>query len=72
MTAQHHQHDNQFDSQSVGGEQTDPIGPITLPTRSRVGARAMALAGTVGMAAFGVAVMTEAAGGPWTTISIAN
>jgi hypothetical protein len=68
MTAQHDQHDDQFDPQSVDGEQTDPIGPITLPTRSRIGARAMALAGTVGLSAFGVAMITD--GGPFTTISL--
>ena len=37
------------DEQSTTPDRTDPIGPITLPTRQKVGARAMALVGVVGL-----------------------
>ena len=54
MTAQHHtaQHQaEQPDVQQPAPERTDPLGPIMLPKRSKVGARAMALVGTVGLSA---------------------
>lgn len=47
--------------------ETDPIGPITLPPRSRLGARAMALVGTVSVAALGVAAVTDGCS-TWPTI----
>lgn len=63
MTAQHH--DEQPDTQVQ--DATDPIGPITLPKRSRIGARAMALVGTVGMSAFALAAASETCS-TWPTI----
>ncbi|GAA1680415.1 hypothetical protein GCM10009745_25530 [Kribbella yunnanensis] len=47
---------------------TDPLGPITLPTRSKVGARAMALVGTVGLTAFALAAATSDINSTWPTI----
>jgi hypothetical protein len=59
MTAQHHdvQHTTPADEQCSTPDRTDPLGPITLPTRYKVGARAMALVGVVGLSAAAAAVM---------------
>ncbi|MFI5690883.1 hypothetical protein ACIA58_03500 [Kribbella sp. NPDC051586] len=59
MTAQHHdvQPKTTADAQSTVPEHTDPLGPITLPMRHKVGARAMALVGVVGLSAAAAAVM---------------
>jgi hypothetical protein len=65
MTAQHNQHDDQLEPQRA--EQTDPIGPITLPKHSKVGRRAMALVGTASVVALGVIQVVEGAG-TFTTI----
>jgi hypothetical protein len=67
MTAQH-DNDGQIDIQSTTPDQTDPLGPIVLPTRTKVGARAMALVGTVGLSALGLAAVADAAS-TWPTIS---
>ncbi|MEV4265987.1 hypothetical protein [Kribbella sp. NPDC049584] len=71
MTAQQH-HDVQpettADLQTTAPEHTDPLGPITLPTRYKVGARAMALVGTVGLSALAAAVVAAPDGLPWGTI----
>ena len=70
MTAQHPQNHDHLDPQSTGVESahsTDPIGPIKLPLRSRIGGRAMALVGIVGPAAFGIAAATDGAS-TWPTI----
>ncbi|TCC21048.1 hypothetical protein [Kribbella speibonae] len=69
MTAQHHdvQHETPAAEQNTAPDHTDPLGPITLPKRHKVGARAMALVGVVGMSTMAVAVagpLTEMA---WTT-----
>lgn len=67
MTTQNH--DTDIDQTEL--EQTDPVGPITLPRRSRVGARAMALVGApAGIAAAGLAVAMAEAPGTWPTISV--
>lgn len=66
MTAQHHL-EEQPDVQPAP-EGTDPLGPITLPTRSKIGARAMALVGTVGISAFAAAVAANEMCSTWTTI----
>jgi hypothetical protein len=68
MTAQHNQPEDQLATTPVD-EQPDPIGPITLPTRPRVGARALALVGTAGMLAIGGIGFAETCG-PFTTISV--
>jgi hypothetical protein len=65
MTAQNTSSDDQFDPQAA---ETDPLGPIDVPTRSRLGRRAMALAGMVGVAAAGFAAVTETAS-TWPTIA---
>jgi hypothetical protein len=74
MTAQHHtaqqqgqHHEGQPDGRPVP-DGTDPLGPITLPTRSKVGARAMALVGTVGLSAFAAAVAASDIASTWPTI----
>ncbi|NUR96925.1 MAG: hypothetical protein HOV67_16890 [Kribbellaceae bacterium] len=68
MTAQHHdvQHETPAAEQDAAPDRTDPLGPIALPKRHQVGARAMALAGVVGMSAMAVAVMVPN-GSPWVT-----
>jgi hypothetical protein len=47
MTAQN-THDNQYDPLSTTADRhgTDPIGPVQMPNRSRVGSRALALVGS--------------------------
>jgi hypothetical protein len=69
MTAQHNQHDDELEPRQA--EQPDPIGPITLPKRSKVGRRAMALVGTASVAALGVIQVVDAAG-TFTTIKELN
>jgi hypothetical protein len=66
MTAQHNE--EQPDVQQHTTDGTDPLGPITLPTRSKIGARAMALVGTVGLTAFAAAVAASDLRSPWPTI----
>ncbi|MFD3402607.1 hypothetical protein ACFWUU_18120 [Kribbella sp. NPDC058693] len=70
MTAQHHdvQPSTTADAQSAAPEHTDPLGPITLPMRHKVGLRAMALVGTVGMSALAAAVVAAPDGRPFGTI----
>ena len=65
MTAQHH--DDLYDAEPQT-DGIDPIGPITLPKRSKVGARAMALVGTVGMSTFALAVAATDYTSTWPTI----
>jgi hypothetical protein len=48
MTAQY---DENIPAQSDDATTTDPLGPITLPKRGKVGARAFALVGTASVAA---------------------
>ncbi|GAB3944404.1 hypothetical protein GCM10029976_068540 [Kribbella albertanoniae] len=50
------------------GDNVDPLGPIHLPKRSKVGARAMALVGTIGLSSIGAAVINTEPGWPFTTI----
>lgn len=66
MTVQHH---DTSDAEPRGLDQTDPVGPITLPRRSRIGARAMALVGSPIAVAGLVAVITEGPG-TFPTISV--
>lgn len=58
----------QADVPQQATESTDPLGPITLPKRSKIGARAMALVGTVGLSAFAAAVAASDLGSTWPTI----
>ncbi|TCO49107.1 hypothetical protein EV646_10385 [Kribbella antiqua] len=70
MTAQHHtaqDQDGKYDAEPQT-DGIDPIGPITLPKRNKVGARAMALVGTVGMSAFAIAVAATDYSSTWPTI----
>jgi len=63
MTAQLHDvqhHDVQLKLRTeLRSHRTDPLGPITLPQRNKVGARATALVGTVGLSALAVATAGE-------------
>ncbi|HEY4571196.1 MAG TPA: hypothetical protein VIH10_17120 [Kribbella sp.] len=74
MTAQHHevqpevQPGVQPEIPVTTGNLADPLGPITLPKRTKVGARAMALAGTVGLSAFAIAAVADGSI-TWPTIS---
>ncbi len=70
MTAQNNdfQNDECRDQADQAATETDPLGPIAMPKRSRIGARAMALVGTVSMAAV---AMTAGGGDPhWPITSI--
>ena len=67
MTAQHNQPEDQLNAQPVD-EQPDPIGPITLPKRSRIGARALALVGTASALAIGGIELADTCG-TFTSIS---
>lgn len=58
MTAQHPHHEIP-DLRPAEAEQTDPIGPIMLPKRGKVGARALALVGTASMATLAVHGLVE-------------
>ena len=69
MTAQNHhaQNDECRDPADQAATETDPLGPINLPTRIRIGARALALTGLVGLSTI---AMTMAADGIQTTTII--
>jgi len=69
MTAQHL--DDQPEVRTNAPDATDPLGPISLPKRTKVGARAMVLVGTVGMSAFAIAAVSNDLGNStWPTISL--
>lgn len=59
MTAQNHQNDECRDQADQAATETDPLGPINLPTRVRIGARALALTGIVGLSAVAMAVGSD-------------
>ena len=61
-------HEENADIQQQAPEGTDPLGPIMMPKRSKIGARAMALVGTVGLSAFAAAVAAGDLGSTWPTI----
>lgn len=60
MTAQNQdfQSDESRNQTTESSTETDPLGPITLPTRIRIGARALALSGVVGLSAVAAALGT--------------
>ncbi|MFC9693498.1 hypothetical protein ACFTSF_33420 [Kribbella sp. NPDC056951] len=60
MTAQNNtfQNDECRDQADQAAAETDPLGPIAMPTRLRIGARALALSGVVGLSAIAVALGT--------------
>lgn len=67
MTAQQHhdvQHEAPADEQFAAPDRTDAPGPITVPKRYKVAARAMALVGIAGVSTLAVAVATPS-GLPW-------
>jgi hypothetical protein len=66
MTAQN-THDDQPEPHHQP-EAADPVGPIQIPLRSRLGSRANALVGLVGVAAFGIVMATDGSS-TWPTIS---
>ena len=65
MTAQH-PYDETLAPRSTEPDQTDPIGPVTLPIRSRIGSRAMALVGTASLAALAAHVFIDGCSTPTT------
>jgi len=67
MTAQPNKPEDQLAAQP-SEDQTDPLGPITLPKRLRVGARAFALVGAASVLAAGVIDVTDGCN-TFTTIS---
>ncbi|MET7278036.1 hypothetical protein ABZS29_07355 [Kribbella sp. NPDC005582] len=69
MSAQNDNFQND-ECSSQADTETDPLGPVTLPTRIRIGARAMALTGVVGLSAFAAAV--TAVCDPQTTTSVSH
>jgi hypothetical protein len=68
MTAQQHTEQHETDVQPELPHTSDPLGPITLPKRVKVGARALALVGTVGMSTFALAAVTNETASTWPTI----
>ncbi|ADB35525.1 hypothetical protein Kfla_6528 [Kribbella flavida DSM 17836] len=58
MTAQH-PHDENLAQPATDLEGTDPLGPVTLPKRSKIGRRALALVGTTSMAALAVQTLAD-------------
>ena len=67
MTAQPNKPEDQLDA-TPASEQPDPIGPINLPKRLRIGARAFALVGAASALAVGVIDVTDGCT-TYTTIS---
>jgi hypothetical protein len=63
MTAQQHTDDNLA---SADAGQADPIGPVTLPQRSKIGSRALALVGTASVATLAVHAVLAGASTPTT------
>ena len=60
MTAQNHPQDDECrDHADQAAPRTDPLGPIAPPTRVRIGARALALTGVVGLSAVAMAVGSD-------------
>jgi hypothetical protein len=58
MTAQKHDFrtDECHDLTDQAATETDPLGPVSLPTRIRIGARALALTGVVGLSTIAMAM----------------
>jgi hypothetical protein len=67
MTAQHPYDENLTPPSEA--DQADPIGPVSLPKRSLIGRRALALVGTASIAAYAVQVIID---GCSTDTSISN
>ena len=68
MTAHQHDESEPITTATTSADQTDPLGPITLPTPSKVGARALALVGTVGMSTLAIAAISNNVASTWPTI----
>jgi hypothetical protein len=58
MTAQHNQPED-LPADRPTDEQADPIGPITMPKRSRIGSRTLALVGSASVFAIGVIELAD-------------
>jgi len=67
MTAQNTPTEDRPETET--GIEADPIGPMMVPARSRLGARALALVGTVGFAALGLAAVADTCS-TWPTIEV--
>lgn len=50
----------------ANAEQTDPIGPVTLPVRTKIGSRALALVGTASLAALAAHAFIDGCSTPTT------
>jgi len=68
MTAHHHQSDGTA-ADRPAEQATDPIGPIKMPLRSRIGVRAFALVGAASVLSVGIIETTDLCGTYTTTIS---
>lgn len=60
MTATHYT-DDTLDLRPVEGEHDDPIGPVTLPMRTKVGARALGLVAGASAAALAMQAVLHGA-----------
>ncbi|WP_433011277.1 hypothetical protein [Kribbella sp. CA-294648] len=64
-------HDDQLDPQPEEQVGTDPLGPVKMPIRSRIGARAFALVGAASVLSIGMIETTDVYGVAFTpTISV--
>ncbi|MEV6410876.1 hypothetical protein [Kribbella sp. NPDC051718] len=59
MTAQNSPDQQEPRAAEAGQLGTDPLGPITLPERSRIGSRAFALVGAASVLSIGLAVYVD-------------
>ena len=62
MTAQNHNLQNDDEGRDPADQaatETDPLGPVSLPTRLRIGARALALTGVVGLSTMAMAMAAD-------------
>lgn len=68
MTTQNPQ-DDQLHPRPEEQAGTDPLGPVKLPIRSRIGARAFALVGVTGVLTVGMVEFTDVCGTLTTSVS---
>ncbi|MEU4391897.1 hypothetical protein [Kribbella sp. NPDC023855] len=54
-----HDRNDDRDPRPTGGDQIDPLGPISPPKRSRIGSRALALVGTASVATMAVHTVVD-------------
>jgi len=71
MTAQNPHHQPDPRPTDAGQPETDPVGPITVPKRSRIGARAYALVGAASVLGVGLIEATDVCS-TWPNTSISH